>query len=126
MSLNSFERLIKMGRRAINKRAYNKAIRIFYKVINENPPDELKVQAYIGLGDALRYEYELELAHKMYKKARFLIKILESPDLLRIIENKIENVYVMKKDREIKPVQIEFFMRGVMKLLSKFGKTDWF
>ena len=110
----------------IKSQKYNKAIRLFYKLIKRKPDFDMEVQAYLGLGDALRYEYELELAELMYKKALIKARINENMQLVEILKDKIENNYVMKKDREIKPVQIEYFMRSVMKLLSKFGKTDWF
>ncbi len=118
--------LLEQAKKNIKSQKFNEAIRLFYKLIKRNPDFEIKVQAYIGLGDVLRYQYELELAEKMYKKALILSRIEERMQLVQLLKEKIENNYVMKKEREIKPVQIEFFMRSVMKLLSKFGKTDWF
>jgi len=126
MTNNINQEIYNQALKNIKSQKYNEAIRLFYKLIKRKPDFDMEVQAYLGLGDALRYEYEIELSELMYKKALIKARINENMQLVRIIEDKIENNYVMKKDREIKPVQIEYFMRSIMKLLSKFGKTDWF
>ena len=118
--------ILNQGLKCLKSKKYNEAIRLFYKLIKYKPTVEIQIQAYLGLGDALRYQYELELAELMYKKALIEARINEDMQLVKEIDDKIENNYVMKKDREIKPVQIEYFMRSIMALLSKFGKTDWF
>ena len=126
MSTELHERLLKIGYKKLKSSKYNEAIKCFYRVIKARSTGENRIKAFIGLGDALKYIYELELAEKMYQKASQLARTHELLGLLSEIEDKIINIYVIKKDREIKPVQIEFFMRSIMKLLSKFGKTDWF
>ncbi len=122
----SNNKLIKYGNRHIELRKYPGAIRLFYRVLKNNPRDKIKIQAYLGLGDALRAEYEIELAEEIFKKALNLAEIIEDTKMIKFIEDKIENIYVFKKEQELNPIQIGFFMRAIMKLLSFLGKTDWF
>ena len=105
------QKMLNQAIKRMKSQRYNQAIRLFYKIIKNKPNFELEVLAYLGLGDALRYVYELELAELMYKKALVRARINENMQLVHVIQDKIENNYVMKKDREIRPVQIEFFMR---------------
>ncbi|MHA1380124.1 MAG: tetratricopeptide repeat protein [Candidatus Helarchaeota archaeon] len=125
MTKLSNETLLHYGFKHISKKKYREAIKIFYRIIKNNPSDNVKMKAYIGLGDAVRAEYEIELAEKIYKKALIMAENFEDTKMIKFIDNKIENIYVFKKEREINPIQIEFFMRAIMKLLSFLGKTDW-
>ena len=126
MVSNENELMLKNANQYLKAKKYNDAIRVFYKLIKKNPSTDIKIKAYIGLGDALRYMYQLELAIKMYEKALILAKKLKNDELEIQIQENIENIYVLKKDRGLEAIQIQFFMRTLMSLLSKFGKTDWF
>ncbi|MFX0132791.1 MAG: tol-pal system YbgF family protein [Candidatus Hodarchaeota archaeon] len=122
----SDDRLIKYGNKFFNMKKYPGAIRIFYNVLRNNPSEKIKLKAYIGLGNSLRAKYEIELAEKMYKKAMHIAENLEDTEMIKFIDKRIENIYIFKKERDLNPVQIGFFMRTIMKLLSFLGKTDWF
>lgn len=122
----SNEKLIKYGNKFFNLKKYPGAIRIFYNILRNNPSKKIKLGAYIGLGNSLRAEYEIELAEKMYKNALNIAENLEDTKMIELIDKKIKNIYVFKKERDLNPVQIGFFMRTIMKLLSFLGKTDWF
>ena len=118
--------MLKKATQYFNTKRYNEAIRVYYKLIKKNPSIDVKIKTYVGLGEALKYIYELELAGKTYEKALLLAKKTKKDELATHIEKIIENIYVMKKDQELDAIQIQFFMRSIMSLLSKFGKTDWF
>ncbi|NHI91421.1 MAG: tetratricopeptide repeat protein [Candidatus Lokiarchaeota archaeon] len=126
MALNVNEQWLKKANYYLSKKKYNDAIKIYKNVIRTKPPVDITFSAYLGLGDALKYIYELELAEKFYQKALSLVNKIKKNELSIEIERRIENVYVMKQDRDLNPIQIEFFMRSIMSFLSKFGKTDWF
>lgn len=126
MTKLSDEQLIKYGFKYIKLKKYESAIKLFYRVLKSNPNEKIKINAYQGLGDAFRAEYEIALAEKMYNRALILAELLEDTQAIKLLDNKIENIYVFKKERELNPVQIGPFMRSIMKLLSFLGKTDWF
>ena len=120
------EQLINKGFEYIRLERYDKAIRLFYNILKTHPNEKFKISAYLGLGNALRAEYEIELAEKMYKNAMNLAELIEDIKMIKLLDDKIENIYIFKKDRDLNPIQIGFFMRAIMKLLSLFGKKDWF
>ena len=122
----SNDKLIKQGNKYLKLKKYPKAIRTFYKILKNNPIQDIEFKAYIGLADSLRAEYEIELAEKIYKQAINFAENLENIEMIKIINKKIKNIYVFKKERDLNPVQIGFFMRAIMKVLSFLGKTDWF
>ena len=126
MVSNVNELMLKKANNYFNSKKYNDAIRVYYKLIQRKPEIIVKIKAFMGLGKTLKYIYELELASKMYKNAFILARKLKDNELVVQIEKIIENIYVMKKDQDLEAVQIQFFMRSIMSLLSKFGKTDWF
>ena len=126
MSKSYYRKRLKIGYKFVNSGEYPKAVRAFYKILKSDPDETIKLQAYIGLGDALRAEYEIELAEKMYKKALNTAENLENTEKIKFLDEKIENIYVFKRENDINPVQIGSFMRAIMKLLSFLGKTDWF
>ena len=126
MVSNENELILKNANHYLNVKKYNDAIRVFHKLIKKNPSIDMKIKAYIGLGESLKYMYELELASKMYEKALIFAKKIKNDELEIQIQKIIENIYVLKKDRGLVAIQIQFFIRTLMSLLSKFGKTDWF
>ncbi|MHA1301373.1 MAG: hypothetical protein ACTSO9_18275 [Candidatus Helarchaeota archaeon] len=126
MAVITNEKLLKYGFKHIQLKNYPGAIKLFYKILKNSPSISERIRAFIGLGDSLRGEYEIELALKMYNNALVLAEDIEDSKTIKELDAKIENVYVFKKDREINPFQIGFFMRAIMKLLSFLGKTDWF
>lgn len=126
MVSNVNELMLEKANQYLKTKKYNDAIRVYFKLIKKNPSIDMKIKTFMGLGEALKYIYELELADKMYGKALLLARKLKNDELETQIEKIIENNYVMKTDQELDAVQIQFFMRSIMSLLSKFGKTDWF
>lgn len=122
----SSKRLIIKGFKHLALREYEKAIRVFRDIIRDGRSENSKMFAFYGLGDTLRSIHELELAGKMYEKAISLAKLQNNSEMIKELKGRIEKLYVFKKDDNLNPVQIEFFMRSIIKLLSTLGKEDWF
>ncbi|MFX1450393.1 MAG: hypothetical protein ACFFCM_06110 [Promethearchaeota archaeon] len=122
----SNDKLIKQGNKYFKLKKYPRAIRTFYTILKSSSDENIKLKAYIGLADSLRAEYEIELAERMYNQAIYFAENSENIEIIKVINKKIKNIYVFKKERDLNPVQIGFFMRAIMKALSFLGKTDWF
>ena len=115
---------IEKGYGYISTQQYEKAIHVFKSVI-ENHGQNSKMFAFMGLGDTLQALYEVELSEKMYQKSLILAENQENVKMIKKLEEKIERAYIFNEPG-ISARGIEFFMRSIMKILSSFGKTDWF
>ncbi|MHA1404471.1 MAG: hypothetical protein ACTSSI_11960 [Candidatus Helarchaeota archaeon] len=126
MAKKTGKQLITKGYKYIAARDTEKAIRTFVKLIKGSSNQKLKMFGFLGLGDVLRVIHEIERAEKMYEKAMILAEIQENTKMIQHLDERIETGYIFKKDPNLNPVQIEFFMRSIIKLLSTLGKDDWF
>lgn len=117
------EKILRVSRKLVQKKKGFFAIRYLYHGIQLDPEN---VELYICLGDALKQSIEFDLALKIYRKALYLARTQGKDDLLKIIDSKIESVYVLSPSDAPAGPQIGFFIRSLMKMLNTLGKKDWF
>ena len=86
MPINFNTKLIQLGYRHVELGNFPEAIKIFYKILKSNPDGESEIGALIGLGDALRAEYEIEIAGKIYNRALIRAENLENTELIHILD----------------------------------------
>ncbi len=117
------EKILQVSKILIQKKKSDKAIRLLYDGIKQDP---FNAMLYSFLGDALKQCSEYDLALKMYQKALYLAEKQGNMDLIKELQVKIENIYIVNPQDAPNGPQIGFFIRTIMKMLSKMGKQDWF
>ena len=117
------EKILRISRILIEKKRGAEAFRYLQEGIKKDPTN---VTLYVCLGDALKQALEYELALRIYRKALFLAKSGGNSTQIEEVQNKIENIYILRPQDVLEGPQIGFFIRSIMKMLSKLGKQDWF
>ncbi len=117
------EKVLRISRILIEKKKGAEALRYLQEGIKKDPTN---VALYVCLGDALKQALEYDLALKIYRRALVLAKSGGNPALAEEVQNKIDNIYILKPEDVLDGPQIGFFIRSIMKMLSKLGKQDWF
>ena len=106
------EKILRVGRKLVQKRKGFAAIRYLYHGIKLDPNN---IELHICLGDALKQSIEFDLALKIYNRALYLAKSQGNKDIINQITSKIENIYILSPSDAPEGPQIGFFIRSLMK-----------
>lgn len=117
------EKILRVSRILLQKKRGAEAVWYLYEGIRQ---DSTNAHLYACLGDALKQSLEYDVALKIYRKALYLAQQQKNAALIGELNTKIETIYVLNPMDVVKGPQIGFFIRTLMKMLSKLGKQDWF